>query len=94
MDISYSDTVIQYDGKNAEDVLAHSEVVTAMNSVDGVALFYNDSSDGNPNAAQVPVGAYVGKKTVYKTLDGFDYEAPVVDEPVVEPVVDGNPPVE
>ena len=91
MQISYNDEVMQYDGKNADDVLEFSEVVTPMVSVDGVALFYNDSSDGNPNVAQVPVGAYVGKKAVYKTLDGFDYEAPVVDEPT-NPDDGGNPP--
>lgn len=85
MQISKTDEVIKYNGTNAEEVLAFTEVVQGMETPDGTALFYNDSSDGNPNAKQLPVGAYVSESAVYLSLDGYQYveeEDATVGEPV------------
>lgn len=92
--VSKSDAVIQFNGKNQEAVLDHSDFVQAYQSVDGLVLTYSDGDE----AKVIQPGQWVGLAGVYSTLDDFDsvdvYEQDPEPEPEPEPEVVSEPVVE
>ena len=89
--VTKSDAVIQFNGKNQEAVLDHSEFVQSYQSVDGLVLTYPDGDE----AKVIQPGDWVGLSGVYTTLDDFDtvdvYEQDPEPEP--KPVVVEEEPV-